>query len=89
MNSTLPLVRRNLQIYFRDRATVMLSLLAAVILLLLYLLVLGSLQVNSLRQEFPEARTENIEWFVGSWVYAGIVMITTVSTGLAALGGLR
>lgn len=86
MSSTLALVGRNLRIYFRDRAVVLLSLLSAVILLLLYLLFLGSLQVENLREALPDASDDNIAWFVGSWVYSGIVMITTLSTGLAALG---
>ena len=86
MRSTFALVGRNLRIYFRDRASVFLSLLSPIILLLLYLLFLGSLQVESLRESLPEAGDNDIAWFVGSWVYAGIVVITTLSTGLAALG---
>ncbi|MGO1385492.1 MAG: ABC transporter permease, partial [Arachnia sp.] len=86
MRSTMALVGRNLRIYFRDRASVLLSLLSAVILLLLYLLFLGSLQVENLREELPNASDNDIASFVGSWVHAGIVMITTLSTGLAALG---
>lgn len=86
MNSTVALVGRNLRIYFRNRAVVLLSLLSAVILVLLYLLFLGSLQVENLREALPDASHNDIAWFVGSWLYSGIVMITTLSTGLAALG---
>lgn len=86
MRSTLALVGRNLRIYFRNRALVFMSLLSAVILLLLYLLFLGSLQLESLREALPATSDNDIAWFVGSWVYSGIVMITTLSTGLAALG---
>lgn len=86
MNTVVTLTGRNLRIYFRDRTAVFLSLLSAVILLLLYLLFLGSLQVDNLRAQLPNASDDEIGWFVGSWVFAGIVMISTFTTGLAALG---
>lgn len=86
MKTIAALVGRNLRAYFRDRAVVLLSLLSPLILLVIYLLFLGSLQVEKLQEELPGASDNDIGWFVGSWVYAGIVMITTLSTGLAALG---
>lgn len=86
MNTVRVLVRRNLKIYFRDRASVFLSLLSALILLLLYLLFLGGLQVDELQSSLPDATAEEIDWFVGTWVFAGILMITTFTTGFAALG---
>lgn len=86
MNTITVLIRRNLRIYFRDRASVFLSLLSALILLMLYLLFLGGLQVDELNSSVPNATSEDINWFVGSWVFAGILMITTFTTGFAALG---
>lgn len=86
MTTVMTLIGRNLRIYFRDRAAVFLSLLSAVILLLLYLLFLGSLQVDNLKAQLPNSDTGDIGWFVGSWVFAGIITISTFTTGLAALG---
>lgn len=86
MKLTLALVGRNLRLYYRQRSVVILSLLSPLILLLIYVLFLGSLQVDSLREVLPGASDGDIGWFVGSWVFAGIVMMTTLSTGLAALG---
>ena len=79
------LARRNLRIFFRDRAGVFFSLLSALILIALYALFLGGLQVDNLAERFTNASTGEIQAFVDAWVFAGITMITTLTTGLAAL----
>lgn len=76
---------RNLRLFFRDRAAVFFSLLSALILIALYALFLGSLQVDNLTEQFPGASGDDIRWFVNAWVFAGITMISTVTTSLAAL----
>lgn len=80
------LTGRNLRIFFRDRAAVFFSLLSALLLIGLYALFLGNLQVESLTEQLPQASTESIRWFVATWVFAGITMITTLTTALASLG---
>jgi multidrug/hemolysin transport system permease protein len=84
MNAAI-LARRNLRIFFRDRAGVFFSLLSALILIALYALFLGGLQVDNLAERFPSATDGEIQAFVDAWVFAGITMITTLTTGLAAL----
>jgi multidrug/hemolysin transport system permease protein len=79
------LVGRNLSLFFRDRMGVFLSVLSAIILFALYALFLGNLQVRNVQERFPHAAAEDVQGFVTSWVFAGIVMITTVTTGLSAL----
>ena len=88
MKATLCLVKRNLIIYFRDPMGVFLSLLGAIILLLLYALFLGTLQVETIRGQLPQATDNEISAFVSSWVFAGIVMMTTFTSGLGAMGAL-
>lgn len=85
MKTTLSLVSRNMRVYYRDRGQVVLSLIAPLILLLLYVLFLGSLQVDTLKDEIPTADESDIDAFVYTWVFSGMVMITTVTTGLSAL----
>lgn len=85
MRSVAILTLRNLRLFFRDRAAVFFSLLAPLILVGLYALVLGALQVDSLTESLPAASPASIQWFVNSWVFAGITMITTLTTALAAL----
>lgn len=85
MRTTRGLVYRNVRVYYRDRGQVMLSLIAPLILLLLYVLFLGALQIDTLQDELPMAEEGDIDAFVYTWVFAGMVMITTVTTGLSAL----
>lgn len=86
MSNTLILTGRALRLYYRDRAAVFFSLLAPLILVALYAFFLGSLQVEGMKEWFPNALTDDIKWFVDAWVLAGIVMITTLTTSLAAMG---
>lgn len=85
MRSVALLTGRNLRLFFRDRASVFFSLLSALILIALYALFLGNLQVDALAAQFPAASDADILWFVNAWVFAGITMITTLTTALAAL----
>jgi multidrug/hemolysin transport system permease protein len=85
MNVVLAIVRRNLRIFFRDRLNVFFSLLGAVILFALYTLFLGNLQTTDLADSLPGASTAEVQAFVDSWMFAGIVLITTVTTGLGGL----
>lgn len=79
------LARRNLRIFFRDRAGIFFSMLSALILFGLYAMFLGNLQVQSLEVRLPGASAGAVQAFVDAWVFAGITMITTLTTGLAAL----
>lgn len=85
MRSVAILTGRNLRLFFRDRAGVFFSLLSALILIGLYALFLGGLQVDNLTGRLPNATDDDIQWFVNAWVFAGITMITTLTTALAAL----
>lgn len=82
------IVRRNLRLFFRDRMNVFFSLLGAVILFVLYTLFLGNLQTANLVNSLPGATPADVQAFVDSWMFAGIVLITTVTTGLGALAVL-
>lgn len=78
------LVGRNLRLYFRDRLGVFFSLLGALILFLLCMLFLRSLQTTSLAASFPGVSSATVNAFVDTWMFAGIVGITTITTGLGA-----
>lgn len=84
MSIILDITGRNLRLYFRDRLGVFFSLLAAIILFLLYTLFLGNLQTQGLESAFPDAPDGAVKSFVDSWMFAGIVGITAVTTGLGA-----
>lgn len=85
MRATLLLTRRAMRLFGRDPAAVFFSILSSLILIGLYALFLGSLQVTNLQNQLPDADPDDIRAFVNSWVFAGTAMIATVSTPLAAL----
>lgn len=88
MTITLALMRRNLQVFFRDKLNVFFSLLGAIVLFLLYALFLGNSQVNSISDSLPGVPRSDVAHFMNAWMFSGIVLITTVTTGLAALSAL-
>ena len=85
MNVVMDITGRNLRLYFRDRLNVFFSLLGALVLFLLYTLFLGNQQTTGLAETFPQASEEDIKGFVDAWMFAGIVGITAITTGLAAV----
>lgn len=86
MSGVIQLADRNLRLYARDRLGVFFSLLGPIVLLGLYGLFLGRLQTDGLTQTLPAADPDDIQTFVTAWVFAGVVMITTLTTGLSAVG---
>lgn len=79
------LMSRNLRLFFRDRLGVFFSLLSALILFLLYTLFLGSSQIDNLQESFPGVSRGDVKSFVDTWMFAGIVGITSITTGLGAM----
>ena len=75
-----------MQVFFRDKGAVFFSLLSPLIIFLLFFLFLGASQLTSLKESLPHIDEDKLSLFLNSWVYAGIVMTTTITTGLAALG---
>ncbi|QWC00324.1 ABC transporter permease [Mycoplasmatota bacterium] len=87
MNNVLySLVIRNLKKYLRDRAAVFFSFLSVIIILLLYILFLGKMQVDTLQAELGDI--DSLGWLVSSWIMSGILMVSTVTVPLGAIGGL-
>lgn len=86
MTAVSAVISRNLRLFFRDRMAVFFSLLAALILFVLYTLFLGQLQASDLQESFPSATPRQIRAFIDSWMFAGVVSMTSITTGLGALG---
>lgn len=80
------LTKRHMRVFFRDKGAVFFSLLSPLIIFLLFFLFLGASQLTSLKESLPHVDEDKLVLFLNSWVYAGIVMTTTITTGLAALG---
>jgi len=78
------LVRRNVRLFVRDRMGVFLSLLSALILFALYAFFLGNLQLSNITDKYPAADHGQARQFVASWVFAGILLTTTLTSSLAS-----
>lgn len=72
--------KRNMLLYFRDKTAIFFSLLAVLILLLLYVLFLADLTSAGL-PDFPSKKELLTAWFI-----AGVIAITSMTTTLGAFG---
>ncbi len=85
MGATGSLTGRNLKLFFRDKASVFFSLLSVIIIIALYAVFLGNIQVQELEgkagQDVPGAA-----WLVNAWILAGILAVSTVTVSLGAYG---
>ncbi len=76
------LIKRNLKLFFRDRTSVFFSLLAVFIIIGLYVLFLG----NMMTKNFKELLGDNARFTVDSWVMAGLLSVTSITTTMGAFG---
>ena len=79
MNGALHLARRNVLCYFRDRGAVVFSLMAVIIVVLLYLLFLRNMLVES----YPDM--DGMPRLIDAWVLSGILGIVPVTTSAGSL----
>ncbi len=83
------LLKRNIKIYFRDKAAVFFSLLSMIVTIILMLFFLSDLQINSIvdiMSQFPnrdaEADRLNATILVLQWIAGGIVGINAVTVNI-------
>lgn len=74
------IAKRNIKLYFRDKAAVFFSLLSVFLIIGLYVLFLGDVVVSSM-SEIPSAR-----FVVDSWIVSGLVASCSVTATLGAFG---
>lgn len=80
------LVMRNVKLYLRDKAAVFFSFLSVIIILALYILFLGKMQVDAIDANFGVS--DNNAWLVSAWIMAGILTVSTITVPLGAVGNL-
>ncbi len=73
--------KRNLKLFFRDKTSVFFSLLTLIIILGLYVLFLGDQLVKGFEDQMSNANN-----VMDSWIMAGILAVTPVSTTLGSFG---
>lgn len=74
------LAKRNLLVFFRDKASVFFSLLSVLIVIGLYVLFLGEVMMSG-NENVP-----NYRFLMNSWVMAGVLAVTSVSATMGAYG---
>lgn len=84
MKTVLLLTRRNLRLFFRDKSAVFFSLLAVFIIIGLYALFLGDLQVSIIKDAVGDIN--GVRFMVDSWIISGLIAINTVTVTLGAFG---
>jgi multidrug/hemolysin transport system permease protein len=75
------MLNRNLKQYFRDRAAVFFSVLSVIIVFALYVFFLGDTMMGGSLQ-----KAEGAKFLMDSWIMAGILAITGMSTTMGVLG---
>jgi multidrug/hemolysin transport system permease protein len=83
MNVLFELTKRNVKIFLRDKSAVFFSFLSVIIIIGLYVLFLGDMQVKGIEQEI--GHVEGLKWLVNGWIMSGIVVVNTVTITLGAL----
>lgn len=85
MTAISKLVSRNIKLFFRDKASVFFSLLSIIIIIGLYALFLGNIQVQEIKSragmDIPAA-----PWLVNAWILAGVLAVSTITVSLGAYG---
>jgi multidrug/hemolysin transport system permease protein len=76
---------RNLKLFFRDKASVFFSLLSVLIIIMLYALFLGDVQVKGIEEAYGR-EVPGAGWLVNAWILAGILAVSTVTVSLGAYG---
>lgn len=84
MRVILQIISRNSKVFLRDRSAVMFSFFATFIIIMLYALFLGKVNVDSIKEQVHHS--ENVRWLVDSWIMAGILVVNTVTVTLGVFG---
>ena len=86
MNAILMLAKRNALCFFRDKASVFFSLMAVLIVIMLYLLFLRNLLIDSmLNGGLAFLSEDQVSNLIDSWVLAGILGIVSVTSSAGSL----
>lgn len=84
MKTLIMLVKRNLLVYSRDRATVFFSMLAMIIVITLNVIFLGKNNVDNLMTS-ANITSEMANEFIIVWIIAGIIVINCVTSSAAVM----
>ncbi|MBN2696103.1 MAG: ABC transporter permease, partial [Bacilli bacterium] len=78
------MVKRNLRIFFRDKASVFFSLFGVIIIIGLYVLFLGDLISGDIAQ-IPQIGSK-ARFLMDSWIMGGVIAAASITTCMGAFG---
>jgi multidrug/hemolysin transport system permease protein len=87
MNAVKALTIRNLKLFFRDKPLVFFSFLSVIIILGLYVLFLGDINVLNIKSLIGKD-IEGIDALVYGWMLPGVIAISTITLSLGNMGRL-
>lgn len=87
MNAIKALTIRNLKLFFRDKPLVFFSFLSVIIILGLYVLFLGDINVSNIKSIIGKD-IEGIDALVFGWMLPGVIAISTITLSLGNMGRL-
>ena len=83
------LIGRNIKLYLKDKMTVFFSILAPVIVLLIYILFLGDLQADTIMQEIVDrgygemVTMAQVKAIVNNWMISGVMSVSCITVALS------
>lgn len=86
MNVIFNLVKRNMINYFYDKTSIFFSMLSVFLLILVYVLFLGQLQVNTVIEEV--GNIIGIDGLINSWLVSGLIVTSSVTVPMATMSDI-
>ncbi|HOE15109.1 MAG TPA: ABC transporter permease [Candidatus Paceibacterota bacterium] len=81
------LTKRNMLIFFKNQTTIFFSLIAPILILVLYVLFMGDMQVGFLRDNYPSVNLsdQELKGIINAWVISGIIGIASLTVALNSM----
>lgn len=81
------LTKRNMLIFFKNKTTIFFSLVAPILILVIYILFLGDMQLSLVLESYPELNlsTSEVKGIINAWVISGIVGISLLTVALNSM----
>lgn len=81
------LTKRNMLIFFKNKTTIFFSLIAPVLILVLYILFMSDMQIGFIKTNYPDLNlTDNeLKGIINSWVISGIIGIASLTVALNSM----
>lgn len=81
------LTKRNMLIFFKNKTTIFFSLVAPILILVLYVLFMGDIQVGFIKDSFPALNLtdKEIKSIINAWMISGIIGIASITIALNSM----